>query len=152
MTDPLLPDAPDVAPDVATRVQEFADLLASGQPVAASNAMLTWVTDCPEAHEADRTRYFATTATTLVATRLPAPTKGFWSLEPPILGVTVDHAHNLAMCQVVVRIANGEPDVALALLTAHKFVHGTAGLFWLGVCAVRLLADLMTDPPRERTR
>lgn len=135
-------DAPD---DVAVRVNEFAALVAAGQPVAASSAMLDWV-----GVDDQRTRLFATTAAALVVARLPKPAGGFWRLDPPIPGVTQVEPHNMAMCQVVVRIANGEPHVALDLLNAHRFVYGTTGLFWLGVCAVRLLADLL--PTTEGTR
>lgn len=131
--------APDAMPaDSAEKVTEFAALLSTGQVVAASTAMLEWCDD-----EAEITRYFATVATTLLATRVRVDTDRhvdrLWVLRHTA------NLHDRAMCQVVVRIVNGEPDVALDLLNAHRFVHGTTGLFWVGVFAVRMLADLLTN-------
>lgn len=136
----------DPTPDVAVKVHEFAGLIAAGRPVAATNAMLTWIGYDNET----RTRLFATTAATLVATRVratmtPRP-DGLWLLNP----TSTRQRHDVAMCQVVVRIANGEPDVADDMLIAHEAVHGTGGLFWLGVHAVRKLADLLITPKEVR--
>lgn len=135
--------APAVPVDVAGKVQGFAELVAAHQPVAATDAMLEWV-----GTDEDRARYFATTAVTMVAARIRAtmrPRPGdYWVLRPG-----TGEPHNTAMCQVVVRIVNGEPGVAQNLLTAHHLVHGTTGLLWLGVFAVRMLANLLPNDTRS---
>lgn len=140
-------DTPDVAPDVASAVTRFATLIATRQPAAATTAMIEWVGD-----DDTRTRYFATTAATLVATRVAAGMdqrpEDYFVLrrETPTRRAEQDATpHDVAMCQVVVRIVNGEPAVAMDLLHAHQLVHGIGGLFWLGVFAVRMLAGLIAD-------
>lgn len=135
--------------DVATRVQGFAELVAARRAVAATDAMIAWV-----GVDDQRARWFATTATALAAVRVRAATPpddhgGCWVPCPPACRAgSVMAAHDTAMRQVVVRIANAEPQVAQDLLNAHRLVYGTAGLFWVGLFAVRMLADLLTTETR----
>lgn len=150
---PVPSDMPDVAPGVATKVQAFAELLAAGEFIAGSTAMITWVNDCSDADQVDRTRYFTTTAVTLAAIRIRAGlvdlqrAEQHWAMPRSRARLVADD-HQWAMCRVVEQIANGDSAVALNVLTAYRSVHGTAGLFWLGVFAVRLLADLIANETR----
>ena len=137
------PDLPcTVPPDVAARVHGFAEMLAAHQPAAASAAMIAWVADADGGYHPHRTRLFATAATVLAAGKVRDldPVGAWWKVR-----VNTAQRHDVAMCQVVVRIANGEPEFADDLLAAHRTVHGLGGLFWLGVFAVRLLADLLPE-------
>lgn len=133
--------------DAAVAVHRFAELVAAQQDSEAATAMLEWVANDPA-----RARYFAVVATTLAACRIRtrgrSEPSAFFVLRPSDKPLQVGEQHRVAMGQIVVRMANGEPDFAHDLMAAHHTTYGAHGLFWLGVCAVSLLASLITPSTR----